>query len=285
MSRLEITGPQGECHRCGYDLRGIPDDHPCPECGLLAERSRRTTDELHNTRPRIVRAISMGADLVLLAIILAIVWLLLLPVTSWWPVHWPMLYLMIVAGVLLWGTILLTRREGYWSTDRANRPLRAGLRISACAPLSALALLWMAFALHARYWLDPRTAVMKQAAFWLGTVGLVPLPLFLFFHLRRLAKRLRNPHLAEHCAIVGTGASAAILYGTACILIFGCAPHLWIDHIWLSFLLIFLVDLAVPLFTLWSIYLLVRFAIAFQIAARQSRRQWMCDDRARPAPP
>ena len=46
-----------ECYRCGYDIRGIASDQPCPECGLLAERSRRVTDELHNTRPTWLRTI------------------------------------------------------------------------------------------------------------------------------------------------------------------------------------------------------------------------------------
>src|SRR5580765_3129732 len=67
------------CYRCGYDLRGIADDQPCPECGLLARRSRRPTDELHNSRPRWLRRISRGANLILLAILIAAVWPFLWP--------------------------------------------------------------------------------------------------------------------------------------------------------------------------------------------------------------
>jgi hypothetical protein len=37
--------------------------------------------------------------------------------------------------------------------------------------------------------------------------------------------------------------------------------------------------LAVPLFTLWSLYLLIRFVVAFARASRQLRRQWARDDR------
>ena len=58
------------CYRCGYDLTGIGDETPCPECGLLARRSRRPTDELHYTRPRWLRRISRGTNLLLLAVLL-----------------------------------------------------------------------------------------------------------------------------------------------------------------------------------------------------------------------
>src|SRR2546430_3389303 len=72
---IETTqSPADACYRCGYDLRGIADDQPCPECGLLARRSRRASDELHNTRPRWLRRISRGANLILLAIVVAVAW-------------------------------------------------------------------------------------------------------------------------------------------------------------------------------------------------------------------
>ena len=52
-----------DCFRCGYDLRGIADDHACPECGLLAGRRRRATDELHATRPKWLRKVFHGASI------------------------------------------------------------------------------------------------------------------------------------------------------------------------------------------------------------------------------
>src|SRR5437016_4592051 len=58
-----------ECYRCGYALRGIADDQACPECGLLAQRSRRVSDELHNTRPRWLRQLSIGTILILWALL------------------------------------------------------------------------------------------------------------------------------------------------------------------------------------------------------------------------
>src|SRR3712207_3483647 len=55
------------CYRCGYDLRTLADNQPCSECGLLAARSRRPTDELHHTRPGWLRRLAWGVWLILLA--------------------------------------------------------------------------------------------------------------------------------------------------------------------------------------------------------------------------
>ena len=45
---------------------------PAPSADCSPQRSRRTTDELHNSRPRWLRRISRGANLVLLAVVVAI---------------------------------------------------------------------------------------------------------------------------------------------------------------------------------------------------------------------
>ena len=84
MTQLEAEPRATNCYRCGYDLRGIADDQPCPECGLLAERSRRMTDELHNTRPRWLRRISLGVWLILLSLVVLCTWLITLNDMSRW---------------------------------------------------------------------------------------------------------------------------------------------------------------------------------------------------------
>jgi len=288
MSRVEIAPPQGECYRCGYDLRGIPDDHPCPECGLLAERSRRITDELHNTRPRWLRSISLGVSLILLVTLVAFTapfLLLLLNVGD----NAVMILSALLAAPFLVGAILLTRREGYPPADRADRRLRRWLRCAAAVPLVALLLQffrgqpWLMIPWVANY------TPLDVITYALIVGGLVPMPLLLFLQLRGLAKRARSAHLAEHCAIVGTGASATILYFIAANVLFDNAKRWGLAingraRSEMSVILALILLVAACLFVTWGLYLLIRFAIAFHIAARQMRRQWSRDDRARTVP-
>jgi hypothetical protein len=47
-----------------------------------------------------------------------------------------------------------------------------------------------------------------------------------------------------------------------------------------SLIMMLVMSVASGLFILWSLYLLVRFAIAFWIAAGRLRRKWTRDDRS-----
>src|SRR6185312_10254839 len=68
-----VPSGRDECLRCGYPLIGIANDQACPECGLLAVRSRRVTDELHESRPRWLRRLSWGVWAILLAMVTPVV--------------------------------------------------------------------------------------------------------------------------------------------------------------------------------------------------------------------
>ena len=72
MTQAKVDGGDDGCLRCGYNLSGIANDQPCPECGLLAERSRRITDELHQTRPKWLKRLSRGVWLIVLALLLPV---------------------------------------------------------------------------------------------------------------------------------------------------------------------------------------------------------------------
>src|SRR5688572_27496966 len=78
--RLARRIEDDHCFRCGYDLRGMSDNTPCPECGLLAGRSRMPSEELKHARPRWLGKLSAGVWLIILAQMLAISWLLTAPV-------------------------------------------------------------------------------------------------------------------------------------------------------------------------------------------------------------
>jgi hypothetical protein len=107
----------------------------------------------------------------------------------------------------------------------------------------------------------------------------------LFLRLRSLAKRARSAYLAEDCLIIGIGTSAALVYGAGLIAILANSDKFGLDSDWearskAAIFLPLIAIVAVILFGLWSAYLLIRFAIAFHIAARKLRRGWAGDDRA-----
>jgi hypothetical protein len=269
-----------ECYRCGYDLRGIANDQACPECGLLAERSRHVSDELHETRPKWLRSISMGVNLILLAFVLGLIGVIWS--YAWWSELIQLAGVYAAALVFCVGVLLLTKREGYAPADLQDRWLIRWLRLAALTPTIALALFTIASEEAAYYWRhnqwnEPESLLFSMA-FYVITVGTSPLPWLLFLRLRGLAKRARSAHLAEHCLIVGGGLAATLLY-IAVLGEFGNAP--WLNRYRnVTLFLMLVVCVAGALFILWSLYLLIRFAIAFARASRQIRHKWKRDDRS-----
>jgi hypothetical protein len=295
-----------ECYRCGYDLRGIANDQPCPECGLLAERSRRVTDELHNTRPRWLRKLSIGTCVMLAGIVLALLWqplsvtlddrFLWTVVTQQsgtiWVTPRPIIAYFqlrplgfeIAAALLLVGILLLTSPERYGPADSTDRRRRIWLRAIAAVPLAVLLLNRYVLAHQTLWWglglPDPRS-------FFLLTLVLtaVPLPLLLFYQLRNLARRARNANLATNCALIGIGTAIALLYTAAVVVISekskqGYFGTYWWERSNVALALLGLTIMAAAVFPCWAIWLLLRFAISFHRASRQLRKKWTRDDRA-----
>jgi hypothetical protein len=127
-------------------------------------------------------------------------------------------------------------------------------------------------------------AVQRSGTPCLLTIMLAT-PILLFNQLRSLALRARSAHLAEHCTIVGFGTSIAMLYILIVLLITTYARELHFNPYWASRSKSWLILMAVAgtlsaLFLLWSLYLLIRFAVAFHIASRKLRNAWNRDDRA-----
>jgi hypothetical protein len=309
-----------DCYRCGYDLRGIASDQACPECGLLAERSRRVSDELHDSRPRWLRRLARGVWLMLVALVVLIGfsiamdrvrdWILITSLRpnllmisnggfvprSWWrsSQFWEFLIELfplvgpgIGAATFFLGVLMLTSREQYGPADHSDRRRRLLLRALCVVPLLGVIADGTLMQLNQKSpygnyidwrWLDFALPLCVLTAS-------VPIPALLFHQLRSLAKRARSAHLAEHCAIVGVGMSSAVLYGAVILILFEFAESLGLDPNWqarssVSLVLMLLCTLSASLFVLWSVYLLIRFAIAFHSAARQLGRKWKRDDRA-----
>jgi hypothetical protein len=295
------------CYRCGYDLRGIADDQPCPECGLLAQRSRRPSDELQDTRPAWLRRLSWGVRLILLAIGMAVLWpfatyigqaqlAVTVAGTSKWA--YPLwIHLMWAGGdvagvVLLGGVWLLTSREGYPPADQADAWRRRLLRIVALAPLGALALLHVTSQLSANTLArrgsggpDAFNGPLPIIAFCLATLGGAPFPVLLYLQLRSLAKRARSAHLAEHCVIVGVGNALTLVYIPVLALVMIIAERRGWGHVWRntgSLVMVLAMSVLACLFAMWNLYLLVRFAIAFAVVSRKRRKAWHLADRSDP---
>ena len=196
-----------------------------------------------------------------------------------------------VALLLLVGVLLLTSREGYPPADTADRPRRLLLRLNAAVPLLAFGMLHLDFELGlmrvAGRTFDEgeRWSPLQIAAVVCLTALSAPLPFLLFRQLRSLAVRARSAHLAEHCTIVGAGSAGALLYVGFMFVVLTNAERWGLGSAWqgnskVALVLMLVMSVCGLLFLLWSVYLLVRFAISFRRAARQLRVQWRRDDRA-----
>jgi len=198
----------------------------------------------------------------------------------------PPLGLAVAAGLFLVGVLLLTAPEQYGPADRADRRRRRLLRLLAAIPLFGVV---VEGALLAS--IETRYLRFVDLEWWFFAVFLgvlaasIPLPALLFYQLRSLAKRAHSAHLAEHCAIVGIGMSSALLYAAVMSIIFAFADRWGLDPNWtsrsaVSLVLMVLCGVSATLLMFWSVYLLIRFAIAFHSAARELRQKWKRDDRA-----
>jgi hypothetical protein len=308
MEAMDETGTDA-CYRCGYNLTGIADNQACPECGLLAERSRRVTDELHQTRPRWLRRLSRGVWLILLAVLLpfplgyavsqADDWLIRsltngrMMYGSWAYLltgHLHLLALDVPVVLLTAGVLLLTSRERYPPADRGDARLRRALRAALLIPWAALALLHtllhLAYTGRALSMLD--RGLLRHAELVILapiTLGSIPLVVLLALRLRALARRARSAHLAEHCLIVGIGTASTLAYAFAVAVVMEFAESWgwganWTNNATASLVVAGVLAVLGALFVLWALYLLVRFAVAFGLAARRLRREGRRDDRS-----
>jgi hypothetical protein len=293
--------PPIECFRCGYNLHTIPDDQPCPECGLLAARSRRPTDELHETSPKWLASISWGVTLLLLAIAFAAacfmifqpffaqyLWEHYRSFSFYFRQNFEFIGFSTAGILMLLGVFMLTQREGYEPADRLDRSLRWKLRTASLLLLATIEL-WIfigpsPFNAWTFLFLLPFNSTWSLASLALLMLAMASLVLLLFKHLKAIANRARSAHLAEHCTLVGRGAAAAFLF-IAIIILLGGRGDFLLEHDWMTkspigMAVAMIIAVFASLFILWSLYLLTLFAISFRRAARQVKTKWTRDDRA-----
>lgn len=284
---MDLTPHDDRCARCGYDLLGIEDDAPCPECGLLAERSRRADGHLSDAPPGWLRGIGIGVWLILAAHLLGGAWPFVLAgmdemrwlwfgrPTNVWGASIRMEYvamsgLDVAAVCLLVGVWLLTRPQRRGAGDIA---LRWSLRFCAVLPAAVAAGVHWSFE-----FVGPTlTDAWGIAAFFTLTVGCAPIPALMFALLRRLAFRVLHPRLAEHAAIVGVGLSLTMLAIPVAVWVMSRADWARSDA---AMALVLAVAVASILFAGWSALNCERFALAFGRAYRGARRKWRDADRA-----
>ncbi len=324
--------PIDACFRCGYDIRGIPDDHACPECGLLCRRSRHPSDQLFDTSPRWLGRISSGVNLVLLAFLIYQIAQfppLVYVVNGIWgrmgykigEIGQAFISLQYPAAVVfVIGMLRMTTAEGHLEIDQADEKLRRRLRVAEWLPLSALIMKSIAVCFRERFamlqqnaWTrfsasifdtNPNRAaqmivsqraisrasqshpMIHLAVFLMAALAACVVPMLLAMYLRYVARRAHSAHLAEHCMIVGVGASATFLYNLLYqelmyrVLQGGSNLQHWAQNSAAGMIVTSLNALAPALFSLWALYLLARFAIAFFIASRRRRDLWQRDDRS-----
>ena len=263
------------CLRCGYDLRGMADDGTCPECGLGVGRSVQGQRELHRGRPGWVGRLRIGAWLLLLVQIevLALVLALAFDVQATGSPETIFAVSLVVPGQLLLthavALVLLTGRENRFERRLPGNRGRVLVRLSVANDV------WIGLCIAklatSTGW-TPQQLWEYGLAAGMGAFAVVWA--LTFAHLRRLARRVLDRSLAEHCLIVGIGLPLAVA-GPFALAWLGTG----ITEGPVGFATVLGVAVALLLFVIWSVYLLAWFAVAFGRAAKTARATWAAADK------
>ncbi len=306
----------GTCMRCGYDLTGLDDRRPCPECGLLAGISRKSGDALRDNHPRWLGRLTLGVcclavavltlpligvgvallDRVIMALTMQATgprfWVFRAPsiLTLATPVDWVLIAtgcLLALLPVLLLpiGLFLIGNRSSY-TGGPGHRFRHLGVRLLPIVPLVAV-LMSLADTLDlldslgtgaARIasQLGPYAAILSFAA--VGWISIV-----VSLRLRRLAERAPAPLLAADSPIIGVVVGVILIVGSAFMLslyseLFRVPGQGLLMSIVFTTVVVFVSVLIAAL--IWSVYLLIRYAIAFASTRRQALQAFAEADRS-----
>ena len=255
---VDVAAPHLPCLRCGYDLRGLPADGACPECGLrVAVTSGSDGEGLRHAPPGWIGSLAWGARLALVAVAAH----LAVPYLPEFAFSWvPDDYLSLSFGVTYAaltalyavGAWLLTRRRRFSGRQGA---WRLPARFVALLPLFPEVVAFL-----------PRRPPPLNLLREPGVIVLLwcAAPSLLLLHLRHLALRLPSPRLARCCAAGAAGfATAAVVHVVYAAL--GLTPASGLELVMAIAALVGFIALVVAL--AWA-------AVAFAVARRAARSAW-----------
>ena len=205
------------CARCGYNLRGLRADHLCPECGTPIERSL-IGNLLRFADPEWLAKLRLGIALRLWNLLVAAFLGVGAVIAQFFGLFTIQTAIGILGGLLgLWAVWLITTPEPNIAVSEDSMSLRRLIR--ACAIIGLLAaqtnqiLTVAAPAASPALNLGYVFFVLIGVGMLIGVVAMAGE----FVYVRRFARRIPNPKLADNTTVVmwglsGTMAAAAVVF-------------------------------------------------------------------------
>lgn len=267
------------CAACGYNLRSSRRDGVCPECGVPVARSLGRDNPLWEARPAWLRSLSCGVIMMIAAQVLTGALLLASSSLGPWFDDERVGFSCMIAVTTLYaaGGWILTRRERlYVRPTRRNWTIRWIARFGLFGPVFALGVGMSSFTGSVGWFSSGFTVGLIMASLGMFIPGM----LAIFLYLRGLARRVLSRRMSEYATIVavGGGLTATAIFTMA---VLGTLDIRVDASREVGLVVAGVLAVSIVLFYLWSLLVLILFAVAFARASRKARLLW--DERAAPA--
>lgn len=249
------------CIRCGYELRAASPGGRCPECDTPVALSSEG-HVLACASPAWVRKLGAGMAVKLSAAAIAVASavLLLIPAFNLWSDVARSALVLLIQGLLCWGTVLVTSPDPKDSFQEQGVGLRNLARW-----LTVVALVGRSLYEFPPMVLDPNVRAGGGTIVFVVATSASVLELR---YLARLAKRVPNGRLGGAAgrlswATAGTGAIGGVL-GVHTLVGGGLGPYAFVAQAY---------RVLVGLCGLWYVAVIVRYFVAFVKAAKESEHR------------